>query len=327
MGIQLGKRTQHALLISDHVIRYARVKGRTLEGLEFIDERYIPEGVFAQGQVQEVDTLLTILTECVERWKLINQKVLFSIPDSLSLVRRHEVPLSTSEDSIRGHLYMELGETLHLPLEQPVFDWHEIGRTAEMRDLLIFAAPENAVTTLAQLLKEVRLKPVAADISSLSLYRLYDKLYPESEHEHQLFLQVSPGYVQVSIFEAELPLVLRMMNFQIDMEKWSVDTEAEVPLVWNGTEEEVRSSWQGTLEELSKLLNFYQYNYHQGKAQVEKVIAAGDHPYLEAFLEDVRNRLELPGSILRESDWKTKQNQPVDTKFYAAIGLALKKEV
>lgn len=325
--MQLRGRTQHALFISDHVIRYARVKGRSLEGIDFIDERYIPKGVFSGGQVREVDMLLTLLQECVDQWKLRNQKVIFSLPDSLALVRRHEVPLNIAEDSIRGHLYMELGETLHLPIEQPVFDWHEIGRTAEKRDLLIFAAPESAVTTLAQLMREVNLKPVAADLSSLSLYRLYTQMETMEENEHIMFLQVSPAYMQVSIFEDDLPLIMRMMSFQIDADKWSFPQDAEETIVWNGPEHEVRSSWQETVEELRKLLNFYQYNYQQGKAQVEKIVLTGDHPNLEIFMEDLRNRLELPVSIMKQSDWETKQQQVISTKFYAAIGLALKKEV
>ncbi|SDN58977.1 type IV pilus biogenesis protein PilM [Alkalicoccus daliensis] len=327
MAIQLGNKTQHALLLSDHVIRYARVKGRKLDGVEIIEERYLPQGVFAQGEVKEVETLLTILSECVEKWKLRNQKVVFSIPDSLSLVRRHEVPLNIAEASITGHLYMELGESLHLPLEQPVFDWHEIGRTAEYRDLLIFAAPEPAVTTLARLMREVRLKPVAADISPLSLYRLYDKMYNTEEKIHTMFLQMAPSYMQVSIFEEELPLVIRTMNFQLDASQWQVTEDASEPLVWQGAEEDIRSSWQDTLEELSKLLNFYQYNYQQGKARVDKIVVTGDHPYAGHFVKDVKQRLELPVSTFAESDWVTKDNEEIPSKYYAVIGLALKKEV
>lgn len=327
MAIQLGNKTQHALLLADHVIRYARVRGRKLEGVEVIGERYLPEGVFAQGQVKEVDTLLTILSECVENWKLRNQKVVFSIPDSLSMVRRHEVPMNISEESITGHLYMELGESLHLPMEQPVFDWHEIGRTAEERDLLIFAAPENAVTTLARLLREVRVKPVAADISPLSLYRLYDKLYAPEEKIHIMFLQVAPSYIQVSIFEEELPLVIRTMNFQQNAAQWQVTEDVSKPLAWKGSEEEIRSSWQDTMEELSKLLNFYQFNYQHGRARVDKIVVTGDHPYLTPFLNDLKQRLELPVSLLSETDWKTKDNEPISSAYYAVIGLALKKEV
>ncbi|MBM7653035.1 hypothetical protein [Neobacillus cucumis] len=44
------------------------------------------------------------------------------------------------------------------------------------KDLLLFAAPEQYVMEYVDLLSRLKVNPVAADISPLSLYRLYHKL-------------------------------------------------------------------------------------------------------------------------------------------------------
>jgi type IV pilus assembly protein PilM len=325
MNISFPKKTQHALLIADHVIRYARVKGRSLSGVEVIEERFLPQGIFQGGQVKEVDTLLTILQECTDAWKLHGRQVVFSLPDTLAIVRRHTIPIDVKDENVRGHLFLELGETLHLPVEQPVFDWHEINRNEKERELLVFAAPEQAVTTLSRLMREVKLKPAAADISSLALYRLYDAFGKAEAEDHTMFLQLSPKLLQVSIFAGELPLVVRTIAIEDGAHLWEEEPEAHQN--WQGTEKELEASWEPALVELSKLMNFYQFHYQHGEAAVTNIIVTGDHPYAGLFMNVLKNQIDLPVTLFEETDWQTKQNQPIGRQFYTPIGLALKKEV
>ncbi|WP_181186233.1 type IV pilus biogenesis protein PilM [Alkalicoccus urumqiensis] len=328
MDLHIGG-ARHALLISDHVIRYARLNGRSANQVVRVEERYLPRGVFSQGEVKEVDTLLTVLQECVEAWKLKGRKVFFSIPDSLSIVRKHTVPLTVDDDDIRGHLYMQLGDQLHLPMEHPVFDWHEISRTEEEREILLFAAPENAVTTLARLLREVRVKPAAADLSPLALYRLYNERNSGELEQEKLILQLAPTYVHASIFSDDLPLIMRTILLDLPEDKWTYPSESggENDLAWGGTDEEIKRSWRYVIDELGKLLNYYQYTYQQDGEPVSQIVLGGDHPYIKEFRKELKEQLNLPCALFAESDWESKQNQPITTKDYAAIGLALKKEV
>ncbi|WP_147803503.1 type IV pilus biogenesis protein PilM [Alkalicoccus halolimnae] len=325
MNISFPKKTQHALLIADHVIRYARVKGSSLSGVEVIEERFLPPGIFEGGQVKEVDTLLTILQECTDAWKLQGRQIVFSLPDTLAIVRRHTIPMDVKDENVLGHLFLELGETLHLPVEQPVFDWHEISRNEEERELLVFAAPEEAVTTLSRLIREVKLKPAAADISALALYRLYDAFGKTEAESHTMFLQLSPMLLQVSIFAGELPLVVRTIAIEDGAHLWEAGEESQQQ--WQGTEEELKASWEPVLEELGKLMNFYQFHYQHGEAEVTGVVVTGDHPYTDLFMKVLKNQIDLPVSLFEETDWETNQNQPIGRQFYTPIGLALKKEV
>ncbi|CAM3823513.1 type IV pilus biogenesis protein PilM [Alkalicoccus chagannorensis] len=323
----LFSKSRHAIIITDHVLRYAEVRNQSLDHINTAAERYIPEGVMVHGQIKEVDTLLSLLQDCVEEWGLKGKEVMFTLPDTQVLVRRHTIPMDVEEDHILGHLYMQLGETLHLPIEQPVFDWYEIERDEEKRDVLLFAAPEPTVTTIARLMREVKMKPRAADLSALSLYRFYDTWLGEETPSHVMQMQVFPDAFHVSIFHDGLPLIVRTMNLQTSMEDWEVNPHDDDPIQWNGPPEKVFSSWKDAVGELNKLLHFYQFNYQHGEAAVSRIRISGDHPYLERIIEDLRASVDLPVDYLYESEWKTSQGHGLETKYYPAVGLALKNEV
>ncbi|QKS71855.1 pilus assembly protein PilM [Paenalkalicoccus suaedae] len=315
--------TRHALIIHDHVIRFVKAKRSSLREIELMEERFIPQGVLQNGRIVELDTFATILQEITDEWKLRKKKVMFTIPDSMAVIRRHQVPITVHQDEIRSHLYMELGESLHLPIEQPVFHAHEISANEETRDMLIFAAPEENVVMISKLLKEVHIKPVVADLVNLSLFRFYE-LMGFREEEHMMMLQVYPTHVHATIFDHELPLVMRTIPLESNSDKWKLDYGE---LRFTGESEELLSGWRDAEDEIGKLLNFYQYNYQSGQSSVGKIVVSGDHPLLEKLTELAKQTFTQKVVGLFELEAETKRQERIEARFYEAVGLAMKKEV
>ncbi|TMW71594.1 type IV pilus biogenesis protein PilM [Alteribacter natronophilus] len=328
MGI--GKRQAlAAITVKDHAIRYVRGKNTSLDDVADFGERYLPKGVIENGRIAEWDTLVTILEECVEEWQMKKQKIVFTIPDALVVVREHSIPREVKDEETTGHLYMELGKQLHLPFDEPAFDWEETGADDRHRHLLIVAAPEEAVAEYAKLFETVKLKPVAADVTPLAFYRFYHDARYQEPDEHLLVMQCYPSHVLLTVFNGETPVVTRHISWGGGAHNWDVESiDGELTYEWKGSEAEVMQAWEDILSDVRKLRNYYESSYHQGEKDLTKVSIDGDHPFLSYFEEDCRSKFDIPvqrydSAKLRVSNSDTS----IPERFHETVGLLLKKEV
>ena len=53
-------------------------------------------------------------------------------------------------------MYLELGTSIHLPFEEPVFDAVVLSEEKDKKEVLIFAAPEENVMEYSQLFSDVK---------------------------------------------------------------------------------------------------------------------------------------------------------------------------
>jgi type IV pilus assembly protein PilM len=122
-GLGLFNKKRNNLIIQDHVIRYLDMRQPELLEVKSSGERYLPEGIIQDGIITDGETLLKILEECIEEWGIKGREVHFLIPDSKLVIRKHHIPSVYKVEEIKRYLYLELGSTVHLPFEDPVFDY------------------------------------------------------------------------------------------------------------------------------------------------------------------------------------------------------------
>ncbi|BDG36963.1 hypothetical protein PcaKH15_28690 [Parageobacillus caldoxylosilyticus] len=176
--VRLWKRKHKTanLVIKDHVIRYVETKPGDPLSVQKWGERPLPKGIIQDGKMIDSETLEMILEECVDEWKLKGRRVRFIVPDSFVMIRRIPLPANLEDDEICGYLFMELGETIPMPFSNPVFGYVVVERKKEETVILLFAAPEEAVSHYTGLFEKVKLRPIAVNVSSLCAYRLFISL-------------------------------------------------------------------------------------------------------------------------------------------------------
>lgn len=57
----------------------------------------------------------------------------FLVPDSRLVIRKVAIPKDIKDDEIKGYLYLEMGTSIHLPFEEPIFDVVLLEETEEKR--------------------------------------------------------------------------------------------------------------------------------------------------------------------------------------------------
>ncbi|MCH1626569.1 type IV pilus biogenesis protein PilM [Fredinandcohnia quinoae] len=309
------------IVIKDHVIRYVGAKQTNPLTIRNFRERYLPKGIIHEGKIIGRDTLQLILEECVTDWGIKKKEVRFVIPDSFVVIRKTSIPIEIKDDEILGYLYLELGGSIHLPFDEPVIDFIKLGEEDNKKVVLMFAAPQEIAQDYATLLEEVALRPIAADISPLCMYRLFYFYEKVDAVDHTMLLQFDLQTVNLSIFNQHLPVFMRHLPIDSTIDDWDIrqnpeNTSAEIQ--WVNPNQAIEMIIDEIMKEIEHVLNFYRFNIRQGNEQVTNILMSGDHPYLHVLMSTLFERFEIPVQIL-----ETQVELPV--QYYLPLGLALKE--
>jgi len=305
MALWRRKAKQANIVIKDHMIRYVEAKPGDPPAAKRWGERELPPGLIRDGKIVDAETLAMILEECVDEWKLGGRRVRFVVPDPFVMIRTVSLPPHLPDDDIRGYLFMELGESIPLPFADPVFDYAVVERTEEALNVLLFAAPEEAVAEYAALLEDADLRPVAADVSPLCAYRPFYAAGQAAWDDHILLVQFDESDVNLSVFHRHLPLFMHHVLLEPPEER-------SVPIV---------NPFADVYKEIERMMSFYSFSLQQGKQQVTRLFLTGDHPQLGDVFAALTERLDLPVERLAAS------LDPLPERYYLAWGLALKEGI
>jgi type IV pilus assembly protein PilM len=286
------------------------------------NERFLPPNIVRDGKIVDENIFRLIFEECVEEWRLKRKHVRFVVPDQYVVTRKLNIPSNVMDDEIIGHLYIELGSTIHLPFEDPVFDVHVLQRS-EKTELVLFASPEEMVTDLSTIFEDNKLKPTVADVSSLCLYRLYYEFGQRNENDHLLIIHFDVSCITLSIFMGHVPVFVRTIAFPQDMKSWEI-SETNTRLEWTGDIVQFNIFLEDFIKEVERIMNFFRYSLNQGNEEVKRVLLYGDHPNLPLVLSKLRERITVKVDTY-EHEVYTQDQEVVDPKFYFPLGLALKE--
>lgn len=314
------------LVLNDHSIRLLELKQENPPTSQRWSERFLPPGIISDGKITDRDSLSNILEECIDEWKIHRRQVRFVVPDPLVILRKVSVPADIQDDEMKGYLYLELGSTIHLPFEEPVFDFYPLANDGKTKDLLLFAAPEQHVMEYADLLSSLKLYPIEADISPLALYRLYQLLDQASSNEALFMVQFDLTSVNMCIFTENIPLVMRQFSLPFNLEQWEIKRDLAGSMIckYTGDANELVIQFEGIFREINKLIDFYRYSLNNEKRDITKFLLNGDHPMLGAIYDEMKERFDVPVEVISletESKGKT-SNLP--SSHFLPLGLALK---
>jgi type IV pilus assembly protein PilM len=315
------------LVINDHSVRFLELKQENPPAAQRLGERFLPPGIITDGKIIDLESLSAILEELISEWKIRHRSIRFIVPDPLVIIRKVTVPAEIQDDEMKGYLYLELGSSIHLPFEEPVFDFYPLTNNGKTKELLLFAAPEQQVMEYSKLLSKLKLNPIAAEISPLALYRLYFQLDKAVQNEVLFTIQFDLTSVNLCIFEENVPLVMRQFPLSFNLAQWEMkrDLLNMTAFKYIGDARELVLQFEDIFKEINMLLDFYRYSLNSEKPDVTKFLLNGDHPMLQAINDEILERFDIPVEIISLlADSKEKAGS-VPTNFLLSLGLALKE--
>lgn len=324
------------IVIDDYVIRIVENSGQDLSTIKFIDEKPIPPGLVVNGKVADDLLFFDFIKETVREWQIKNRLLQFYVPDSLVIMRNVDLPSSIKEhEEIIDHLSLEIGQSIHLPFQNPIIDVHAqslVAAAAEevdegnqnVKQATMFAVPEEEVSKYSDIFIDCSLKPVAADVRALGIYRYFHHMGYSNDTDVYLFMELNLMSVNISIFHRHQLEFLRYQPFDIDSKLW-LPKEEENQLTWKykGNEEDILGVIEEQISELERIISFYNYSLHKGMKQVSQLVLLGDYPNLYDVMQDIESRYNLKVNLLKAYETKEKIKE-IGRQFIPVLGLALK---
>lgn len=311
------------IVIDDYVIRLVQNNGDDLESIKLIAEKALPLHLIENGSIVDELAFYDFMKELVREWGIKNNYVRFFAPDSLIIVRNIDIPKNIEQAEWKNYLFMEIGNTIHFPFQNPILDIYSHTETEEANKVTVVAAPEEEIIKYVSIFEDASLKPSAVGVQALGVYRYF-------LHQHEqiginkvyLFAEFNLASVNISIFRGEKFEFHRHQHLNIDVNNW--ESSGDSILQWNYTGDQQRLTGEinDQLTELERLLNFYRFSIHQGEVSVTDIILLGDFPNLKDIA------LKLKETYSQDLTLLTTENVGVDSPlsdaFIPALGFAVK---
>ena len=215
---------------------------RGLPVLYDVNKYEMKEDIVESGRVTQSGMVSTALRSSLKDGTL-SKNVHIAIPTQNILIRKITSLPDIGEHELAKLLQFQVGEIIHLPFENPIYDFVKIGSIAPdvmdpsdgdeeedelslddlakeiaeniegpKSEILLFATSKSLSQDLADVCTSAGLKPFAAEIRALALQRLLLYVHPHWLKETEMIIDVSKNSIDIHIFKEDQIIFSRMMS-------------------------------------------------------------------------------------------------------------------
>ena len=325
------------LVIEDYIIRMIEDDGLGEPYSVAVKELYIPKGYIEEGQIVDDPGFYEFMKTAVAKWGIKNRAVRFFVPEASVLMKPVSYPSSLKQDQIKEHFIMEIGQSIHLPFEDPIIDVVKISQDAPKERSakeelqaqgILFAVPSEEVRKFTEIFEDCHLKPLSADIRMLSNFRLIDFLQMIKPKETYLLCEWSLNSLTVAIFSDKVLDFMRYQMIETSLDNWTYEEGPNGLLEFKIVNDSYRyeEQLQDQMNELERIMNFYRFSLHKGDKSVDQIMFMGDTPYLPAIIEQVENLYSVPVTHVSSNELK-RIHSDLDSRHVSLAGLMVKEAV
>ncbi|MFD1776603.1 pilus assembly protein PilM [Paenibacillus rhizophilus] len=330
----LGLRTPAAgLAIEQTGIRYISLKNK--KSWEVRKKRFLPlpPGMIVGNQVAEGAALLDRVKKWVKKEGLRGTRIALSIPPSQIIVRKMTIP-STNDKQVEQLVKLEVETGLHLPFDNPVYDYVTTEVDEDQSHLLVFAAPRKPIQEYIDILEKAGLRVSSVEIAATALARSLSLGQGES-FEETMLINMEQSMLDVYMFRSGNPVFIRTINRgdlnqavpSADLAPGGEQYMAEAAASSEASQKQLSPEQMVEITaEISRMLNFYQYSLHDGSTRIKNVLIAGSPDTRRQLFEELNLSLtELEVSMIGLDPFAaTNLPDPGLNDYRVAVGAALR---
>ncbi|NEX78358.1 hypothetical protein G4Z05_05545 [Bacillus thermocopriae] len=237
------KHTYSGIDFRDKSLSFATIKlERGIPVIQNVGITNMKEEMIKSGRVSQSSRLATELKNTFIHGQLA-KNVHLAIPTQNILVRKITSLPDLGESELAKILQFQIGESIHLPFEDPIYDFVKIGAiipnhlikgnndTEEEElslddlakgieenlegpksEILLFATSKLLSQDLVDVCSNAGLKPVTAEIRALALQRLLLYTHPKWLKKTEMIIDASENGMDIHIFKEDQIVFSRMMT-------------------------------------------------------------------------------------------------------------------
>lgn len=334
--------------IQKNVLRYAILKKTNPIIIEDFGEYICESNLFKISSKKNRNRLNQHFKEFVKHFHLKNKKVIYSTLSQNLLIKPVLINEVNKFSKIKNHIFLELGESINVPFEEPIFDILSVkekhGNNKKIskdksknvaEDLLVNLAITNE-TNLIYMGDVIEINgniPYAVDISPLAFHRLIikSKKFSNYNNKNYLLVELGCGEAAMTIICNGEPRFHQYEEYNPD--HWSIKTTAFSEMT-DEREWELACFFEDSVEK-SRLLNLietinnfiYLFVNELCKGEnLEDVLIVGDNPILKNEMKDFFRKYIKCHVDFFKMKISNESGIDVPQRYYKALGLALKEE-
>ncbi|WP_067727544.1 type IV pilus biogenesis protein PilM [Oceanobacillus damuensis] len=302
MGLMNNGRVN--IVITNQVLRYSYHKNNNVVGMVVHGEVEFPEGTIKDGAIENSGVFVEVVNELVHKHKWKRKKLFFAVPDDTVVIRQLQVPAVLTKEEAAGYVKAQIGSSFYLPFSNPAIAIEFLEADEKNRDILLFAYPNDKISAYEEAFEKAGLKPMAADLTSLSVYRYYYVSNPNQDGKnHVLLIHWNKDSLLLTAFNNHKAVFSRYVKISIDADS---------------DEQAVRQLINEYTIEINRIIDFYQYSITKGEAQINQLLLSGDFPFMEMVKTTLTETVTIPIHHF--------ENEKLTAKYIDVLGLALKKD-
>jgi len=283
---KLGKKQFVCVELNDYVFRFL-YRESTEENSYYVYEIALDEGLVSHGQLANEMELFEILKGKLNGWNMRKKAVRFFVPDQSVLMRPIDLPEELQNTNLKEFVEMEIGNSIHLPFENPLFDVHDVD-SADGKAIL-FAAPDEDVRRISDLYDDLSLVPEIADIRMLANGRFLNKVDLFSSNHSYVVADWTINGLSIGIFTDNELEFLRFQEIESVSSQWKTSEIEDDRFIFtfSGDPIDYRNQLIDQVMEVGRIINFYRFSLHKGERNIDKIILMGDNPKLDFIKEQI----------------------------------------
>src|SRR5699024_8418954 len=212
------------IVMDDYVIRMLENKGSDLDSLQMAVEKPLPKQVIENGRIIDELAFFEFMKEAVQEWGIKGCYVRFFVPQSLVIIREIDLPDDVTADKAKSYIHLEIGNTIHFPFKNPIFDMYQTDE--EANKVTIIAAPEDELLKYTHTFTDLSLKPTVAELQPLGIYRYFlHKQGTMSPEKVYMIIEYSLSSVTISIFHQNKVEFVRHQPLTTSKDYWQFNEE------------------------------------------------------------------------------------------------------
>jgi type IV pilus assembly protein PilM len=307
------------------------------------------------SRIRDLKELSSVLKKCKQTSKKWGKITHIAIPTQHVILRKIDSLPDLPKKELGKLIHFEIGESIHLPFDHPVYDFVKVGSVERSRPLeedsfealveqteieeglklnsnvLFIASSKDLSEDLLIGVKQAGLKPLTAEIRATALQRLIRYLHPNWLMGTEAILNISADSTDLHIFNqgvleftrniaiSKSTYMLSHLLTDYDQEIAATTESIELAKVWDE-----RSYLDDLSNEVERAQNFYRYTLHQREQEFNKFIITGD--FSDSLYATLSDRLPYP--VVRIDFTALLSSNPTERSLLdcnsVAIGLALR---
>ncbi len=304
-------------------IKMAQFKN-TARGLSLVNFGLlpVPDGAIQDGRIMRPKEVSDSIKELVKFHSFIGNRVVAAVSGQLVIVKElvmDEIPDNELEEAIKW----EMEKFLPFSIDKAVFDFQVLNKIileedgSEKLDILSVAAPLEAVQSIADVLKEANLEPVALEVEAFSELRLLRFIPSFNVNESDVLLVVANighNYTSLNMidkgfvrFSRTLPMggkkiteaISQFLGKSIEEAEDYKKNELDLSNTSDSTVTAILQLVNSLNVEIKRSINYYFNKFNDGKEMKTVILIEGGTANLKGLREYLEENIGYPVGINR----------------------------